>query len=352
MAPKSPFSKLDYNSHFNRRAKWWDYKKPCFYLITILKQKWVPKFAEIPSMYLPRPKDMVRSESGRVIDAMIQNFNRHYKDIAITAYVIMPDHIHMTVHVKAPIPEPLGVYMNKFKASCSREYASRLSNRAATEQAPAGSQPAPSSPTPNTELRSIFTDGFNDRILLQPGQLQRWNWYIHDNPRRLQMLRAHPDLFSHRHRLTIDGIEYAVLGNINLLRNPDRCTVRHSSRFTEADIAARKLTYRLTAHNRGAFISPFIHPNEKAVRQEALRQGASIIHIRHNGFPERWKPSGEEFELCTTGRLLIIAPVTYEPLKEKSALSRTQCLAMNAFAERIAALTTDTPLTLRTHHRP
>ncbi len=146
----------------------------------------------------------------------------------------------------------------------------------------------------------------------------------------------------------MDGTEYAVLGNINLLRNPDRCAVRHSRRFTDADIAARKQTYRLIAHNRGAFISPFIHPNEKAVRQEALRQGGAIIHIRQNGFPERWKPSGEEFELCIAGRLLIIAPVTYEPLKEKAALSRTQCLAMNAFAEKLTALTTDTPLTLRT----
>ncbi len=220
MAPQSPFSKPDYNSHFNRRAKWWDYKKPCFYLITILKQKWVPKFAEIPAMYLPRPKDMLRSESGRVIDAMIQNFNRQHKDIAITAYVIMPDHIHMTVRVKATIPEPLGAYMNKFKASCSREYASRQSQTAVT--APRQSQTAGAAPQQSRtagaapqqsrtagaagrqsqtkaetgaqrslaeEIRPLFTEGFNDRILLQPGQLQRWNWYIYDNPRRLQMLR-------------------------------------------------------------------------------------------------------------------------------------------------------------------
>ena len=358
MPKNSPFSKSDYCSHFNRRAKWHDYRQPCFYLITLLKQKWVPQLAEIPAMTLPRPKDMLRSEVGKIIDKNIHAFNAQHNQISIQTYVIMPDHIHMIVRVREELPEVLGCYIKKFKASCSREYAlisqqlgpkaTHITNTSHPESEITTSiSKQPLCEDGTQKILPIYTEGFNDRILLREGQLNRWNRYINDNPRRLQIRRSNPELFTKNQRLKIEGVEYMTIGNIFLLRTPECCAVRHSSRFSEAEIAKLKKSYRYTAHNRGVFISPFIHKNEKAVRQEAIRQGASIIEIKHNGFPERWKPGGEDFDLCAAGRLLIIAPIHYEPLKEKSALTRAQCMEMNALAEQLANLTDRSNLILR-----
>lgn len=53
-----------------------------------------------------------------------------------------------------------------------------------------------------------------------------------------------------------------------------------------------------------------------------------------NGLPERFKPSGREFELCSEGRLLIIAPDFYQTRKVE--LKRDLCLHGNEIADKIA----------------
>lgn len=79
---------------------------------------------------------------------------------------------------------------------------------------------------------------------------------------------------------------------------------------------------------------PFISAEEKAVRAEAEKAGARIILITYAAFPELFKPSAHDFELCSQGRLLIITL----GLPKKTILSRSLCLEMNALAEKIASL--------------
>lgn len=73
----------------------------------------------------------------------------------------------------------------------------------------------------------------------------------------------------------------------------------------------------------------------KALRREVEAIGGDIILITHEAFPERFKPAKHDFDLCSAGRLLIVAlgrpPAT--------PLSREICLAMNALASDIVNYT-------------
>ena len=83
-----------------------------------------------------------------------------------------------------------------------------------------------------------------------------------------------------------------------------------------------------TAANGGVLVSPFISPAEKEVRRGA---DGRFILITNEPMGERYKPTGHDFELCETGRLLFISA------GQPGALSRRTCLAMNALAAEIAA---------------
>lgn len=68
------------------------------------------------------------------------------------------------------------------------------------------------------------------------------------------------------------------------------------------------------------------------MRQEAEKLGSKIILIINEAMGERYKPVGHDFELCESGRLLIVsAPVS-------KSLTREACLAMNALAANISGL--------------
>lgn len=93
------------------------------------------------------------------------------------------------------------------------------------------------------------------------------------------------------------------------------------------------------AENGGVLVSPFISPAEKRIRDQALAVGGSLIILRAEGFPERFKPSGYEFELCDSGSLLLLAPWPYS--SRKNTITRSQALSLNAMAEQIAAISSE-----------
>ena len=95
-----------------------------------------------------------------------------------------------------------------------------------------------------------------------------------------------------------------------------------------------------TILNDGILVSPFIHAEEKKIRDWAMDNGGVLIYIIHKRFPERYKPSGKLFELCSEGRVLIISYPTNiqeeEYIRNKGVPSRTLCEKMNDFALEIA----------------
>jgi hypothetical protein len=64
------------------------------------------------------------------------------------------------------------------------------------------------------------------------------------------------------------------------------------------------------------------------------REGGGLIVLKHGGFPPLYKPSGRYFDLCASGRLLVLSAFAYT--SRKQPLTREQCLAMNGWCEKLA----------------
>ncbi len=87
--------------------------------------------------------------------------------------------------------------------------------------------------------------------------------------------------------------------------------------------------------NGGVLISPFIHPVENDMRKTAVESGGSIVRITDNGFPERFSPSGSEFEMLGSGRLLLLGELNYNSRKQN--MSYRWAGRLNRLAEMLAS---------------
>ena len=217
-------------------------------------------------------------------------------------YSLMPDHLHMLLHVKEYTQATLGENIARFKVEVNDI---------------AGIQ--------------VFDKGFNDQILTRSRSLNTLYRYLRDNPRRLAVRRENPDWFQRVNRLTIGGVECQAYGNMQLLDNPFKEQVVVHRADSPDELRHKRERWLYTAANRGVLTSPFISPQEKSIRQEAEALGGKTILITHQPFPERYKPSPQDFQLCQQGRLLILSIASPE-----KSLSRPLCLRMNALAQSIA----------------
>lgn len=244
------------------------------------------------------------TEFGHCIKRQIKLIQLLHPALKVLQYCIMPDHVHLLLFVQNKLDEPIGKYIARFKVE--------VNNSAGGIK--------------------IFEDGFNDQILMKERSLDTLFNYIRENPRRLAVRRAYPEFFRRVNGLEIGGQRYSVYGNLYLLRNPFREQVVVHRADTEQQRKKNRDRWLYAAANGGVLVSPFISPAEKAVRQEAEKLGSKIILIINEAMGERYKPVGHDFELCESGRLLIVsAPVS-------KSLTREACLAMNALAANISGL--------------
>lgn len=290
------------------RAPWHDYTGRCIYMLTLNKAPQVPDFGSLAGDYrIPHGHKgspcVVASPIGAAIKEGLRKFPQIEPKIRVLQYAIMPDHLHILLFVQEKTEEILGRYIAAFKVEV---------NNAAG-------------------LKGIFAKGFNDQILKTGRSLDTLYHYLRDNPRRLAVRRAHPEFFRRVNALRIGDRHYQAYGNIQLLDCPfKQQLVVH--RADTPDVRQRhRAEWLYTAANGGVLVSPFISPAEKEVRREAEEADGRFILITNEPMGERYKPTGHDFELCETGRLLIISA------GQPGALSRQTCLHMNALGAEIAA---------------
>jgi hypothetical protein len=204
-----------------------------------------------------------------------------------------------------------------------------------------GSAPASSLVVPAAASAAGFStfwqEGFQDSILLRKGQMKAMVNYIADNPRRLLAKRAHPELFTVVAEQQI-GPEHAcpVVGNRYLLQHPLKRQVHISRRISPEALTEQKEELLYAAEHGAVLVSPCISPGEKEIAKAALEAGRPLIVLLENGFAPVYKPVGRYFEACASGRLLMVAPFPYH--RQKRAITREQCLALNAWARLIATM--------------
>jgi REP element-mobilizing transposase RayT len=306
----------------NRRADFHDYCRPSTYMITIGVAPGRPALSTLTRAANGAPL-LSPTPLGEEIDKIIRSIPAFHPELAVRTWIMMPDHLHLLLSVLHPLERPLGQIIAGITGSCSRAYWQLFGVR---------DQP-------------LFNRGFHDRIIWRDGLLDIVTNYINDNPRRLLIKRALPDLFTRYNHLQIGEMEFAAYGNIFLLRDYDRLPVMiHRADSPEAH-ATNARQWMECASNRGVLISPFISPAEKEIRRAAIAAGGCIIHLQNEGFEPRFKPAKADFELCSQGRLLILAP--WPDNLRRCKVSRSQALAMNALAANLASLPPSAPLSLR-----
>lgn len=290
-----------------KRAYWHDYRSPGRYMITLSKSHDIPPFSQIAGdCRLPvgtRGSSYTRwLPTGRIIADTLYHIGDIHPALRAEQYIVMPDHVHVLLWVKSTLPDPLGLYIARFK--------NIINNASSTNH--------------------IFEDGFNDQIVTNKRDLNAIFNYIRSNPYRLAVRHAYPDFFTRHNNLMVGETACQLYGNIHLLDNPFKEQVIVHRADNDEVYSANRDKWLYTAGNGGVLVSPFISKREKEIRKEAEALGGRFILITNRPLGERGKPSGKDFDLCSQGRMLIIAPQS--PLD----FSRSACQHMNGLANHTA----------------
>lgn len=301
---------------FHRRAIAHNYHAPFIYHIILKKERNCPRFGVVKGdarikFGNPDCAYIEESDLGRIVAKAVIHLPHRFPILKLHQFSVMPDHLHILLEMTDWSELHLDYYIDALR----KEISSRFS-------ADTGKMVS------DTE---IFQPGYCDRPLLRGISLDGWYNYIRMNPHRLAMRMQYPQFFQRVRRLNIGDKEYDAYGNLFLFRNPDKDWVKISRAFSDAEKAEKMKTWLAEASTGTVLVSPFISQAEKKIRRKAEELGGSIILITHEAFPELFKPAAHDFELCTSGKLLIIS-LGETP---NSELTRSSCMRMNALAEEI-----------------
>jgi hypothetical protein len=256
------------------------------------------------------------TETGRVVRQALIGIPLFYEQIKVGQYQIMPDHLHVMVHVVRDLPPGVSLQrvIRGFKLGVNRVCAEADGGR---------------------RVR-VFEKGMYDSLVFDREHLAREVAYIRDNVRRYRLRKAHPELFRQSRKVMDlpDGTPLWGFGNHFLLEHPRRVSVQFSRRTTEAAWSAIAEDLALFLEQGYVFVSPFISPFEKRVLHEVVAQGARAIRLTHQHFGERYKPGGMLFDLCCEGRLLEVSVAGAFP--RYARLDRVACLRLNEVTEELA----------------
>ena len=79
----------------------YDYSSGGAYFLTICAKDRRNRFWENVGATIGRPQDVILSPNGKIVDEAIRNIPKIYPAIAVEQYVIMPDHVHLLLRVRA-----------------------------------------------------------------------------------------------------------------------------------------------------------------------------------------------------------------------------------------------------------
>ncbi len=328
----------------HRRMVGHDYQERQMYMITMVTEDRRPLLGRVvgKSEAHPDTPDAPRtepSELGRCVEQCWHEIAFRYTQIDVLAFQLMPDHFHGILFVKERIEKPLGKVLLGFKQGCNKAFRELVPSVAVSQQQTGRAKT-------DRKHGLLFEPSYNDKLLLQKGQLKRWNNYLRDNPRRLLMKREHPDLFRVQRGLSVGNLSFSAIGNQFLLQRPVLLQVQCSRRLTEAEIQERVAYFTKAAAGGAVLVSPSISPGEKAVMRAAFEQGFPLIYLQENGFTDLAKPGGQRMEACARGQLLILAP--WEHHNEHTTISRNQCLSLNDMARSLCSVCCCTTTTNQT----
>ena len=206
-----------HNQH--RRSFNHDYREKGTYMVTMVVEGREPVFGHIEGHAKGKPgtneaPHMVLSDLGRQVqEEEIRKISHYYPMVEVWRTAIMPDHIHLLIRVREPLPEGkhLGSIVRGFKTGCTRAWwnlnpiapiGNAMGTRAAVPEASAAVPkaspsgiPAVRAASPSGLLRPVlFQKGYHDRIINRPGMLENIKRYMAENPLRARIRQECPKL--------------------------------------------------------------------------------------------------------------------------------------------------------------
>ena len=352
----------------NRRRVGHDYRERRLYLITMTVEGRRPLFGRLVGEAAGAPEAAEARVELTPLGQRVQEewfaVTAHHPEVTAVSLQLMPDHLHGILFVEQAMQEHLGAIIRGFKTSTNKAYRQLVLGQEAEaaappphsqQAAPAAAFSAPaalSAPTPSVgcaaavpqrkrdrshesrEHGLLWSPGYNDHILSNQGELDRWRHYLADNPRRLFLRRQFPDLFRVSFGLRIGPFCCSAVGNRFLLGYPQRKQVQCSTHFYEEDIQKAVAGYMAAARGGAVLVSPAISEGEKRTMRTAFDARLPLILITADGLGSYSKPGGAFFDACAEGRLLILSP--FEHTNRKVKLTRQMCMQMNELARIIA----------------
>lgn len=279
---------------------------------------------------------------------------RYYPQIEVIRLCIMPDHIHGILFVHEKIERHLGHVINGFKSGTRRAArelgiiaeakpqltkpttpTTATTTTPTTAQVPyAEAQPQPNPYPKHAAIGTLWEPGYNDRILLHKGQLQRMLAYLDDNPRRLLLKRQHPEYFTRLAPLTAVGVQMQAMGNAALLTHCLKMQRLQCSRHLyQQEIDQEQEKFLAAGHAGTTIISACISTGEQQITTACITAGIPFIVLLVHGFSPYYKPTPLYLQACAEGRLLLLSPFQWQ--NEKITNMRQRCLYLNDLAQRI-----------------
>ena len=320
------------NPSMLRRSDTHDYTGKCFYLVTMTVEGRQPLLGVLTGRVEARigaadAPAVDLSPLGRAVSEAWEAISSHYPQVAVIAQQVMPDHFHGILFFRENTDGlHLGHVIRGFKAATNRAY---------RELFPSSCAATLSQPT--IEGRKgpglLWSKGYNDRILYNYYQLDRWKAYLRDNPRRLLVKHQHPEFFRVQRNLEYSGLSFSAIGNRFLLDSPDMEQVQLTRSLTDDQIAKERDKFLTMAKKGTVLVSPAISTGEQVVMRTVMDAHLPQIFITPWGFNKFSKPGHQYFDACADGRLLLLAPWPHQ--NERISLTRAMCLALNKMAEDI-----------------
>ncbi len=309
------------------RLPGFDYTRPLYYMVTL------KRLAEGAAFSAIAPNgELIANEITRAFRGVFAAFAAKWRCVeSLVPYVIMPDHIHLLVKLRA-VEKRLSLtrLIAFLRRDLARAYwgamerapaklqgGGALSPQNAALFAPNGGEAvvwqnrAPSrlgGDAARAPLPPIFERDWHDWIVMRKGQLDAFNRYIVENPKRAALRRANARYFRRVGKVSFLGREWFAYGNAALLDLPaliplkgHRVTKPGSPEWDALIATASRIG------PGGAGVSTFMSPLEKACGNAIAQAGGAWIVLSPESFSSRWHPPRQKEPFCAKGRMLYLS---------------------------------------------
>ena len=279
----------------------------------------------------PKQAFVQLSDFGNRVKICVDEIPLRHAEVRILQLRMMPDHIHVILHVTRPMPVGIKTVVRGLWQGVKRvgrDLTTSINSNTIRD---------------NERCCPIFTEHPFIRTMSRRGQLKTMIHYVQMNPQRLATKRLMPELFWVQDNIHIAGRTYKGVGFADLLQRARYMPVHVRSTMIEEAMHGDDKRLRdymnaciLAARNGAVMVSPFISEYEQAVMAELLKEGLPFIYIADNGFRDYYKPQDSLFDAVARKQVLILSPWPYDPKKKR--VSRAECVEMNTMAEEISAI--------------